>query len=66
MSHGYRSGRSTGSVVQKHRVEALWCNSLFHISCVNISSATEFGNKVKSCGTDAAKIFYCYRLEPVR
>jgi len=32
---------------------------------VNTNSAAEFGNKVQSCGTEDAKIFYCYRLEPV-
>ena len=28
--------------------------------------AAEFGNEAQSCGTEDAKIFYCYRLEPVR
>jgi len=32
---------------------------------VNTHSAAEFVNKVQSCGTEDAKIFYCYRLEPV-
>jgi len=27
---------------------------------VNTNSAAEFGNKVQSCGTEDAKIFYCY------
>jgi len=27
---------------------------------VNTNSAAAFGNKVKSCETDDAKIFYCY------
>ena len=30
------------------------------ISCVNTNSAAEFGNKVQSCGTEDAKVFYCY------
>ena len=34
------------------------------ISCVNTNSAAEFGNKVQSCGTEDAKVFYCY-IEPV-
>jgi len=29
---------------------------------VNTNSAAEFRNKVQSCGTEDAKIFYCYRL----
>ena len=33
---------------------------------MNINSAAEFGNKVQSCGTEDAEIFYCYRFEPVR
>jgi len=32
---------------------------------VNTNSAAEFGNKVQSCGTEDAKVFYCYMLEPV-
>ena len=39
--------------------------SLEHISCVNTNSEAEFGNKVQSCGTEDAKIFYCYTLELV-
>ena len=39
--------------------------SLSHISRVNTNSAAVFGNKVQSCGTEDAKIIYCYRLEPV-
>ena len=27
---------------------------------MNTNSAAEFGNKVKSCATEDAKIFYCY------
>ena len=34
--------------------------SLSHLRCVNTNSAPEFGNKVHSCGTEDAKIFYCY------
>jgi len=29
---------------------------------VDTNSAAEFGHKVQSCGTEDAKVFYCYRL----
>ena len=29
---------------------------------MNTDSAAEFGNKVQSCGTEDAKVLYCYRL----
>ena len=30
---------------------------------MNTNSAAEFRIKVQSCGTEGAKIFYCYRFE---
>ena len=29
---------------------------------MNTNSADEFGNKVQSCGTEDAKILYCYTV----
>ena len=72
MSDGQRSGRSTGRVSCKSTelkrcsvIEMRWnrYESFSRISCVDTNSAAEFGNKVQSCGTEDAKVFYCYGLE---
>ena len=36
--------------------------SLSWFSCMNTNSADEFGNKVQGCGTEDAKILYCYTV----
>jgi len=65
MSDGHRSGRVSCKSTELKRCSMIEMRWNTHISCVNTNSAAEFRNKVQSCGTEDAKIFYCYRLEPV-